>query len=137
MQTNPIIISNNTKIKYLKQLPQSKLNVNIFSFIMSKISPNLKQSYLRCIDQAIKNENKELVEYLFSQNAYSEQALIKAVSTNNIEIVDIVLKYNKKPFFVNQIFSGGTALQIVVEKNNLLIVKRLLSIQGINPALYD
>lgn len=60
-----------------------------------------------------------------------------AVQTSELEIVDIILKANSQPLFVNKIGDKGTALSIAAQNNNLEIVKRLLSVPGIDPNLYS
>ena len=111
------------------------INEELFSFIGS-VSEDAKNRILGCIDEAIANKNKGLVEFLLKNNAPCSYALFEAVETNDIEMVDIVLKYKNKPSFINKKSLRGTALLIAVSKNNLPIVKRLLSLPGIDASLY-
>lgn len=88
------------------------------------------------LNGATASKNIHLIKYLFDQNAKSELALIEAVKTNDIKIVELVLEYFDLKF-INENTKEGTALTIAVEKSNLEIVNKLLSIEGIDPSLVD
>ena len=61
-----------------------------------------------------------------------------AVRTHDIEIVDLVLKYNSTPSFINELETyNGTALFSACLSNDIEIVKRLLSIPGIDPSIFN
>ena len=83
------------------------------------------------------SQKKDIVEFLLNQKAPYEFALLKAAEVNNFEIVDLILKHDNRPSFVNKKTNDGTALLIAVQKNNIQIIKRLLSVPGINADLYD
>lgn len=114
------------------------VNCEIFSIMINNSTEEIKDRFIRTfLYPAIVSHNMELVEFLLKNNAPFENALIKAVNTDDSEIVDIILKYNSKPSFINKKSKNGTALTIAVSHNNLDIVKRLLSLPGINVNLYN
>lgn len=73
---------------------------------------------------------------LINEGASFDDALITAVKSNDLQTVDMILKYNSRPSYINKVSKNGTCLIIAVKNKNLGIVKRLLSIPGINPSLY-
>lgn len=117
----------------------SLIEVELFSLIIENTIPESRVMFLskRYLDHAIQRKNKNLIKYLLKTNVFSENALFLAVSENDIDLVNLILKYNSKSSFVNKVFENGTVLCIAVENKNLLIVKRLLSIPGINLNLYN
>ena len=114
----------------------SSINEEIFILIIQNVSPETKELFFGCLDKAIQNKNKKLVEYLLKEGALTKNALKLAVNMNDLDLVELILKYNSEPSFINSRFRDGTALSIAVTNNNLLIVKRLLSIPGIDPNLF-
>lgn len=92
-----------------------------------------KFNFLPILQKAIEKQNKNLVLFLLQQNLFYDDILVHSIQSNNLDIVDIVLKYKSTPDFINK----GNALSIAVMKNNLEIVKRLLSLPSINPYLYS
>ncbi|KAK8838502.1 hypothetical protein M9Y10_033130 [Tritrichomonas musculus] len=106
----------------------------IFKMIFKHVSSTAKCKILECINQAITRKNKKLIEFLLNEKAPMKNALFNAVSTHDVEIVNLILKYNSDPSFVNQINHEGTALLIAVKYSDIDIVKRLLSVPGINPS---
>ena len=113
----------------------SSINEELFLLIESD-SHDAKERIFDCIDEAISKKNQNLVEYLLKNDAPCVNGLIKAVETNDIDIVNLILKYRNKPSFINKKSPKGTALNIAVSNNNLSIVERLLSLPGINPSIY-
>lgn len=134
-------IQQNVNIDYeafIYRLPYKLLiDYDVFLTIYNKINSITKEEWYKCLNKAISSQNKEITEFLLKNNVKNKYALIKAVLTNDIKMVDLVLKYNNDTFFINQMKSGKTALLLAVEKQNLPIVKRLLSIPGINPNLVN
>ena len=80
---------------------------------------------------AIKNGNKELVDYLLHNDASYDNALfiVSEFAHDDIEIVDIIIKNDNTPFFIDR---NGSAINIAVKSGKIKIVKRLLSIPGID-----
>lgn len=76
--------------------------------------------------------NKEAFQILLPQNLYYSEALYFAVFFNDIESVNKVLEHNSKPSIVNKNYINGTVLNYAVSMNYLDIVKRLLSVPGID-----
>ena len=109
---------------------------DIFKMIYENVSLTTKFQLLKCIDQAILKKNKKLVEFLLKEKAPCKDALIEAVSTHDLEMVDLVLKYNSEPSFVNQNQQRNAFSEACIN-NDLAIVKRLLSVPGIDPSLYE
>lgn len=66
-----------------------------------------------------------------------ENLTFNTVNTKDVDIVNLVLKYNSKPSFINRRSLIGTDLSIAVKMNNLPIVRNLLSLPRINPSLYS
>lgn len=128
-------IDYNDFINLIAQLGSIKLEH--FQLIINNINPNIKQLLYGCIKEAIKCNNKELAEFLLKERQPFEDELFLALSMNSIELVELVLKYNSKPSFINKKSSEGTALHIACINNNLDIVKLLLSVPGIDPSLVD
>ncbi|KAK8842518.1 hypothetical protein M9Y10_026110 [Tritrichomonas musculus] len=112
------------------------ISVKLFSLIYDEVSPEGKEKLLCCLSYAVCNNNKDLVKFLLKKTSLYESALIDAVGTSDLELVDIILKENNEPSFINNIYNGKTALYSAVYNNNLPIVKRLLSVPGINPSKY-
>ena len=116
----------------------SSVNRDVFSFIIQNSPPEAKEKFLTCfLNEAIRNKNKDLVEYLLNENSFSNDALFEAIKTNDVSIVDFVIKHNSKPSFVNQRGANGTALCESVSNGNIDIIKRLLSIPGIDLNSYN
>lgn len=113
-------------------------NKETLILIINNSPSEMKTMIQTCfLHPAISNKNIQLVDYLLYQNVPIENALIDAVNTNDLEIVNIVLQHNKKASFINKRTKEGSALSIAIKNNNLQIVQRLLSLQGINPNLYN
>lgn len=87
--------------------------------------------------KAIELHNKNIVEFLLTQDIRYDDILFKAVNSGDIEIVKIILKYNDKPSFINKVKSNGTVLHLATNNNDLEMVKFLLTVPGINPNLVD
>ncbi|KAK8872159.1 hypothetical protein M9Y10_007921 [Tritrichomonas musculus] len=113
-------------------------DAEIFSLVYENCSQVAKQiikeDYLKTTIQV---KNKSLTNFLINLNITYPNVLIDAVKTLDVDLVDIVIKHNSKPAFINKITDKGTALCIAASKNNLQIVKLLLSLQGIDPTLYN
>lgn len=110
---------------------------SIMVSLINQSDPELKEKFSKIfLNEAIKKGNKNLVDLLIDKNSLDNQALFDAVKTHDIELVEKVLKCQNKPSFINQISDKGTALNIAVCNNDIAIVKRLLSVPGINPNLY-
>lgn len=77
-----------------------------------------------------------LIEYLFSEFNIKKCSLFTAINTCDLDIINIILKHINKPSFINEILYNETVLIKAISMNELQIVKRLLSIQGINPGIY-
>ena len=112
------------------------LNRNIYSIILNKINTKLKTKFLFSVRHAIKKKNYELVDYLFQKNAKCDDALYLAVNKNDIDLVNIVLKYQHDPDLINKVWDDGTALIKAVCNNNIEIVRRLFTVPGVNPSIY-
>lgn len=109
----------------------------IFNILFNSVDPEIKETFLRkLLNESIRNQNIEVVDFLLEKEVPHDNSLFEAVSTKNVEVVNIVLKYNSKTSFINQLSKDGTALNKAVILNNCEIVKRLLSIPGIDPNLY-
>lgn len=78
------------------------IDKDIFSILINKVDQTTKYKYMKCIDKAIKKKNKKLIEFLLTENAPADNALFEAVSTHDLEIVDLILKYKSDPSFINQ-----------------------------------
>ena len=116
----------------------SSVNVEIFSLMYENSSSVVKAKYLEnYVIPAITKKNNELVRYLLKEDAPCENALIEAVNTRSLEMVDIVLQHKNKPYFVNKNSINGTALSIATRNNDIEIVKLLLSVPGINASIYN
>ncbi|KAK8836958.1 hypothetical protein M9Y10_036992 [Tritrichomonas musculus] len=119
-------------------IEMKSINSEIFSFMIEKSPENLKDKLLsNFIYVALYTRNKDLAEYILKQKNDFENSLIHAVETNDLDIVDLVLKYNKKSSLVNKVLRSRTPLCIAVKNNNLPIVQRLLSLDNIDPNLRD
>ena len=111
---------------------------SIFIILFNSVDPEVKETFLRqFLNESIKNKNVEVVDFLLQEEDSHEDTLFEAISTKNSEIVNIVLKHNSKPSFINQLSEDGTALNKAVILNEYDIVKRLLSVPGIDPNLYS
>ena len=97
----------------------------------------MQEKIVSTIDDAINAKNKPLIEFLLNKNAPLDDALIQAVKTNDLEIVELILNKNSEPSYVNKCIGNETALLNAIDSNNDLILKRLLSIPGINPSIYN
>ena len=113
------------------------IDEDLFKMILNNVSPNTKRKFLKCIYQAIHKKNKKLVEFLLKENAPINKALFEAVLTHDLDIVNLILNYNSAPSYINRKINDGTALHIACKNKDLDIVKRLLSIPGIDPSLYN
>lgn len=90
-----------------------------------------------CYIKVISVKNKSFIEYLLKENAFYTDILFDAIKTRDIEIVNMILNQRSDPSFINQISIDGTALNLAVKIGYIEIVKRLLSIPGIDPSLYE
>ncbi|KAK8842926.1 hypothetical protein M9Y10_025792 [Tritrichomonas musculus] len=116
----------------------SSMKKDILSLIIQNCTPEAKETFFSCyLNEVIKKENVDLVDYLLNKGAHSNQALFEAVKTQNLDLVNMILNYNSHPSFVNQKSANGPVLSLAVHDNNVPIVKRLLSVPGIDPNLYD
>lgn len=72
-----------------------------------------------------------MVDYLLHNDASYDNALfiISEFAHDDIEIVDIIIKNDNTPFFIDR---NGSAINIAVKSGKIKIVKRLLSIPGID-----
>ena len=107
---------------------------NLIDCFDSNMKENLSKLYLR---RSIKINKKSIVELLINKNLLYNEALFDAVESGDIDIVNKVLQFNDKPWFVNQISERGTVLDIAVSKNDIKIVRRLLELNKINVNLYS
>ena len=115
----------------------ASIDFDIFKLLYDKADISCKYNFYNCIYEAINNKNMKIIDFLLKENKPNGFELFKAIDTKDIKIVDIVLKYNSEPSFINLIFNKKTAINYAVSLNNLDIVKRLLSIKGIDPSIYD
>ena len=91
--------------------------------------------YQSFLSQAIKDNNIELAEYILERtNKCNYDDLVNAVSTENLNMVNLIFKYDHNSVsFINQSSSfRGSPLFIAVEINNIEMVKTFLSIPKIN-----
>ena len=134
-------IEKKTPINYEKLSAQvselGSLNEELFSIIISNVSPEAKERIVGCFDQAIEKKNKDLVKYLIKENPPFDHALLLAVCSHDLELVEIILEHDSQPSYINKLCDYGTALSVAVENGDLQIVKKLLSLPGINPSLYS
>ena len=129
-----VLINFNLLSLQMKKLSHS--NSEILDIIIKNIEPEMKDVFINCaFDEAIVRKNKKNLEFLLKIGAFNENALFNAVKAKDIEIVNMILNHNSEPSFINQMSKNGTALSLAVSLNDLIIVKRLLSIPGINPSL--
>ncbi|KAK8892562.1 hypothetical protein M9Y10_029795 [Tritrichomonas musculus] len=119
----------------LKVTKLGLIDEEIFKMIYENVSLTTKFQLLKCIDQAILKKNKKLVEFLLKEKAPCKDALIEAVSTHDLEMVDLVLKYNSEPGFINHVTKDGTAFMNAIKTGDYDIAKRLLSVPGIDLSL--
>ena len=116
----------------------SKVSSEIISYLFNSSGLEFdKIMFLPLLLPAIKNHNKHFVEFLIERGIFYDECLIDAASTCDLDIVNIILKHNPTPEFVNQGSEDGTALHQAVHKNSLEIFQRLLSLQSINPYLHE
>ena len=107
-------------------------DVKLFEILINNAHPKIRYKFLNCITYAIQKKNKKLIEFLLENKAPINNALLEAVSTHDVEIVDLILKYNSEPSFVNQNQQRNAFSEACIN-NDLAIVKRLLSVPGIDP----
>ena len=87
------------------------------------------------LTSSIAKNNSGLAEYILKINQKcNHDDLINAIKNKNINLVNLILKYNKKPSFINKLTENGSALNIAID--NIEIVNILLSIPGIDVNLY-
>lgn len=109
------------------------INCKILSLLIDNSSYfHKKQLIGNFIIPSIQKKNKDTIEYLLSNDAPMDDTLFEAVNTHNIEIVNIILKFNSKPFFINKISIHGTALHLAVMNKDIDIIKLLISLPGID-----
>ena len=110
----------------------------IFSLIINNSTSEVKkQLYSNLIIPAVLSHNAPIVEEILKETTENTRTLLEAVNANDPKIVKIILKYNKKPLFVNKKTQNGTALIIATQKGSLEIVNDLLAVPGIDPNLFD
>ncbi|KAK8880500.1 hypothetical protein M9Y10_003176 [Tritrichomonas musculus] len=101
--------------------------------LLDQVDSDLKESFSTYFFlEAYEQNNKEAFQILLPQNLYYSEALYFAVFFNDIESVNKVLEHNSKPSIVNKNYINGTVLNYAVSMNYLDIVKRLLSVPGID-----
>lgn len=95
----------------------ASINKDVFNIIIKNAPEKVKENFICCyLDEVIQAKNKFFIEYLLNENAFSDNALIEAVETNDIEIVNMILNSNSDPSFINQVSEKGTALHLAVLK---------------------
>lgn len=110
--------------------------MNIFSFLINNTDPELQENYSKCIYGSIKKKNKDLTEYLCNRfGVLNDFDFTFVVRQLDLDLVNIFLKYNSQSEFINQVRNNGTALSTAVYYSCTPIVKRLLSIPGINASI--
>ncbi|KAK8899029.1 hypothetical protein M9Y10_001326 [Tritrichomonas musculus] len=142
MEICKYFVENNYNINYdslFQELASvSNASPEIIAFLFNSRGLEFdKIMFLPLLLPAIKNRNKHFVEFLIERGIFYDKCLIDAASTCDLDIVNIILKHNSTPEFVNQGSEDGTALHQAVHKNSLEIFQRLLSLQSINPYLHD
>ncbi|OHT04507.1 hypothetical protein TRFO_28020 [Tritrichomonas foetus] len=111
---------------------------DILFLLMDIADPEEKELFLAdCLDQAIQGGNKEIVEYILSQDVSIDNALFTATQLERLEIIKLIVEKNNSPSYINSISPEGTAISIAIQKKNLEIVKYFLSIPGINLDIYQ
>ena len=119
-----------------KRSDLAKMSKDIMVSLLNTTNEEYKNMLLtNFLYEAINAFNIDLVEFLLDKNVPYEFALIKAVSVEDKKIVELVLKHDSLPSFINKISKNGTALSIAVKLKNIDIVKILLSISGIEPSI--
>lgn len=112
------------------------LRKNIFLLILSELDDQTTYFFYQSfLSQAIKDNNIELAEYILEKtNKCNCDDLINAVSTDNLNMVNLVFKYDHNCVsFINQSSSNsGSPLFIAIKNNNIEIVKTLISIPKID-----
>ena len=136
------LVDNKYNINYVdlfKKLSKvSNVSSEIISFLFNSSGLEFDKSlFLPLLSPAIRNSNVNFVEFLVERGIFYDECLIDAVSVKSLEIVNIILKYNSKPTFINRGSEDGTALHVAINKDSLEILQRLLAIPSINPYLYD
>lgn len=112
------------------------IKLELFIFIIEKLSSDLKNSFFdNYIYNSIRYNNKELVEFILKQRSDYENCLIEATKYCDIDMVNIILKYNCNSSLLNKVSHDGTPLIIACEKNKIFIAKRLLSFDHIDLSL--
>lgn len=112
-------------------------NKTIFDILINSVDPEVKVTLSRqFLKESIKKQKAEVVDFLLQKEIPHSDTLFEVVSTKNVEIVNLVLKYYSKPSYINQLSENGTALNKAVIIDGYDIVKCLLSIQGIDSNLY-
>ena len=119
-----------------KKSDLSTINKSIFEMLYNIADEENKDVFLESyLYETMKNKNKDVVEFILQNNVPYDNLLFEAVKLNDIEMVELVLTHDESPYFINKMSSKGTALYMAVKNKNIDIVKRLLSISGINPSL--
>lgn len=127
----------NYEVLSLQKQELIHIKKDILCNIIQNMTLFAKEILINCyLIDAIKAKYIFLIEYLLNEDAKDDFSLIEAVKTQDIEIVNMILNKNSEPSFVNKLSEDGTALNIAVSLNQLDIVKRLLSIPGIDPSLF-
>ncbi|KAK8840572.1 hypothetical protein M9Y10_030782 [Tritrichomonas musculus] len=112
-------------------------NEQIFNLLIDIVDPEVKETFMKnLLSESIKQQKITYIERLLKENTPYDKALFEAVKFKNVDIVNIILKHDSSPPYINQISPNGTALNIAASSNNLAIVQRLLSLPGINASLY-
>lgn len=102
--------------------------------ITNNADPETKYLLLKnFMTPVISKKNVELAEFLLETNhKCSHENFIEAVKTKKIKLVDLILKYNNKPSFINKMTIEGTALNVATNNFDIEMIKRLLSIPYID-----
>ena len=136
------LIDNKFMINFVELFQQLSKVPNVISEIISFLFNNSglefdKVIFLPLLSPSIKNSNVNFVAFLIERGIFYDECLIDAVSVKNLDIVNIILKYNSSPKFINRGSEDGTALHLAITKDSLEILQKLLTIPSINPYMYD
>ena len=114
------------------------IDVPTFSLIINNCPFYVKEKFMRLsIKSSITNHNLNILNFLLKEKVPPENSLFCAIKCKDLKAINIILENNSMPSFINQISIDGTALNLATKLNDLSIVKRLLSLQGINPDICD
>lgn len=80
----------------------SQMNSDTFDYLLNAVSEETKNILLESfLYEAIMANNIDLIKLLLSKNVPYDGSLIEAVSIQDIKMVEIILKHDSSPSFIN------------------------------------